>query len=492
MLDGVAPTRTAPCNYDAERALLGAILMNNRAMERVGEFLRPHHFADPVNGLIYDACARTIEDGKQANPVTMKTLLENSSLFEEAGGTKYVASLAAGAVTIINAIDYGRLIYETFQRREMIQLGEDMVNAAYAPQIDEPFADELAKFEGQILKLTGTTNPEGGFVPFRDILDSTYQQWEYEEHGARGVPTGFVDLDNTMGGLHPGDLIILAGRPSMGKSAIAINIAFNAAVYFRQSQDVEYKGRQVAVFSLEMSAQQIGARIITGQTAIVAPRNRWGKLLEPQEWAAARNLVGTHGDLPFIVDDGGDQTVSRIRARCIRHHRRKPLGLIVIDYLQLMSGEVRGNNVNRVEQISQITRGLKKLAKELNIPVIALSQLSRAVEQRENKRPVLSDLRESGSIEQDADIIVFPFRPEYYLQQDGKPMKKATETQEAFATRVTSWQVMCEEQANICEMIIAKQRHGPLGVARLHYDNKRTWFENAARKEEENQQENLI
>jgi len=477
IFDKGSTLRRPPCNYEAERALLGAILMNNRSMERVGEFLRPEHFADPVHGMIYEVCYTLITQQRPADPITLKTHLEGSALMEDAGGVKYLASLAASSVTVINAGDYGRLIYDLAQRREIIMLGEDMVNGAFDAEESANVAEMMDKFETRMLKLTGVSATEKGLVPFRDVLQATYAQWERESKGAQGLPTGFLDVDKLLGGLHPTDLIIVAGRPSMGKTAWAVNIAFNAALFFRASQDLEYRGKQVAFFSMEMSSEQLGGRVITGKTKIVAPRNRWGQEMSENEWATALEMASSHGDLPFWVDDTADQTVARMRARCVRLHRKKPLGLIVIDYIQLMEGSAKNNNAGRVEVVSQITRGLKKMAKELQVPVIALSQLSRAVEGRDNKRPILADLRESGSIEQDADIVIFPFRPEYYLSQDAKSVRKTTETNETYISRVAQSAAALEGCRGLCEIIVAKQRHGPLGSANIRFDNKRTWFD---------------
>lgn len=290
---------------------------------------------------------------------------------------------------------------------------------------------------------------------------------------------------------HPRQLYVTDDFIVTHNTALAVNIAFNAAMYFQASEDLEHRNRQVAFFSLEMATEQLGSRIITGDTRIVAPRNRWGDPLKEHEWAAAIDAASRLGTLPFWVDDTPDQTVSRLRARCIRLHRKKPIGLIVIDYLQLLDGDGKSRDSNRVAEISQITRGLKKLAKELQVPVLALSQLSRGVESRENKRPMLSDLRESGSIEQDADIILFPFRAEYYLNQEGKPQRRSNETEAQYSTRTATYFAASEASAGKCEVIVAKQRHGPVGSAWLHYDKSRTWFENVA-PEEPPPQENLL
>jgi len=477
--------RTPPHNYEAERALLGAILMNNRSFERVNEFLDPKHFADPVNGRIYEACAKLIEQAQPANPVTLKTYLERDDLVIAAGGTKYIASLAAGAVTIINAGDYGKLVYDLFLRRELIALGEDMVNDAFESSPDEKATDQIAGAEQKLFDLATTGNLEGGFQTFNKALELAIVLAEaaHRRDGAlAGVTSGLLDLDKKLGGLHGSDLLILAGRPSMGKTALATTMAYNAARYFATTDRAEDRGKQVAFFSLEMSAEQLATRILAERARINSHSIRTGGLSNED---FSRLVVATQemNNLPLSIDDTPAVTISTIRTRCRRLARQVKtgdgaghgLGLIVIDYLQLIAPARGERSENRVQEISAITRGLKALAKDLGVPVLALSQLSRAVEQREDKRPQLSDLRESGTIEQDSDVVMFVYREQYYLER-AEPQQKPEENSEHFHERHAKWQERCEMAHSIAEVIVAKQRHGPIGTVKLHFEADFTHF----------------
>lgn len=472
--------RTPPHNYEAERALLGAILMNNRAFERVSEFLIDQHFADPVNGRIYQSCAKLIEQGQQANPVTLKTYLERDDLVVAAGGMKYLATLAASAVTVINAGEYGRLIYDLFLRRELIALGEDMVNEAFESSPDETANDQIETSEHRLFELASSGSVDGGFKTFAKALADAIDLAEaaHRREGAlAGVTTGLIDLDRKLGGMHSSDLIILAGRPSMGKTALATTIAFNAAHYFKTTDRPEDKGKQVAFFSLEMSAEQLATRILAERARINSHSIRTGGLSNDD---FSRMVVASQelDQLPLSIDDTPAVTVSTVRTRS-RRLARKPgsagLGLIVIDYLQLLAPPRGERSENRVQEISGITRGLKALAKDLGVPVIALSQLSRAVEQREDKRPQLSDLRESGTIEQDSDVVMFVYREQYYLER-AEPAQKPEETGDKFHERHLKWQERCELAHNVAEVIVAKQRHGPIGSVKLHFEADFTHF----------------
>jgi replicative DNA helicase len=476
--------RTPPHNYEAERALLGAILMNNRAFERIQEFLRPEHFADPVNGRIYESCAKLIEQGHQANPVTLKTYLERDDLVIAAGGMKYLASLAAGAVTIINATEYGRLVYDLFLRRELIELGENIVNKAFDATPDESAMSQIEDSEQVLFNLASEGTLEGGFQNFGNVLVTAINLAEaaHRREGAlAGVTSGLTDLDKKLGGLHASDLIILAGRPSMGKTSLATTIAFNAANYYRTTDRADDRGKQVAFFSLEMSAEQLATRILAERSKINSHMIRTGGLSNDD---FSRLVVASQevNELPLFIDDTPAVTVSTIRTRCRRLARQNKsadggsgLGLIVIDYLQLIAPSRGERAENRVQEISAMTRGLKALAKELNVPVIALSQLSRAVEQREDKRPQLSDLRESGTIEQDSDVVMFVYREQYYLER-GEPSQRPEESSEKFHERMLKWQERCEQAHNVAEVIVAKQRHGPIGTVRVYFDPNFTHF----------------
>jgi replicative DNA helicase len=479
--------RAPPQNIDAEKALLGAIMMNNRSFERVSDFLFPEHFSDPANARIYESCMRLLEQGHQANPVTLKTYLERDEAVVAAGGMNYIAALAGTVVTIINVGDYGKLIYDLFIRRQLIALGDDMVNDAFDVLPDETALNQIEKSEQKLFDLASTGSTDGGFQTFERSIKQAILSAEaaHRRDGAlAGVTTGLIDLDRKLGGLHRSDLLILAGRPSMGKTALATTIAFNAAKHFLTTEDAEDHGKVVAFFSLEMSSEQLATRILSEQARVSSHEIRTGKLSN-ENFA---RLVGASNELsamPLFIDDTPAVTVSAIRTRCRRLARmpRKgakdpsssSLGLIVIDYLQLIAPSRGERSENRVQEISAITRGLKALAKELNVPVLALSQLSRAVEQREDKRPQLSDLRESGTIEQDSDVVMFVYREQYYLERI-EPQEKPEESTERFNERFNKWKEQCERVHNIAEVIIAKQRHGPIGTEKLHFDPSFTHF----------------
>jgi replicative DNA helicase len=461
-----------------ERALLGAILLNNRSFEKVQEFLLPEHFTEAVNGRIFAALGKLIEQGHQANAVTLKTYLERDEMVVAAGGMKYLASLSNSAVTVINAGDYGKLIYDLHLRRELIGIGEDMVNAAFDAHIDESAKEQIESSEQRLFDLASSGAAEGGFKTFEKALTDAVElaAAAHRREGAlAGVTTGLSDMDKKLGGLHKSDLIILAGRPSMGKTALATAIAFNAARYFGSTDREEDKGKQVAFFSLEMSAEQLANRILAERSKINSHDIRTGKLSN-DDFGRMVQAASELNDLPFMIDDTPAVTVSTIRTRCRRIARQKGLGLIVIDYLQLIASSRSERSENRVQEISAITRGLKALAKDLNVPVIALSQLSRAVEQREDKRPQLADLRESGTIEQDSDVVMFVFREQYYLERGGEPIRRDNETSDRHHERIVEWQQRCEQSHNIAEVIVAKQRHGPIGTVRLHFEAQFTAF----------------
>lgn len=469
--------RTPPHNYEAERALLGAILMNNRSFERVSDFLFSEHFADPVNGQIFRACGKLIEQGNQANPVTLKTYLENDELVIAAGGTKYLAAIAAGAVTIINAGEYGKLVYDLFLRRELIAIGEDMVNEAFDSTPDDPAMGQIETSEQKLYDLASTGATESGFRNFDNVLVEAINLAEmaHRREGAlAGVPSGLTDVDRKLGGLHASDLVILAGRPGMGKTSFATTVAFNSAKYFQTTDRAEDQGKQVAIFSLEMSSEQLATRILAERARIDSHAIRTGSLSNDD---FSRLVVASQemNDLPLYIDDTPAVTVSTIRTRCRRLARQSKnpgqsgLGLIIIDHLQLVAPSRGERNENRVQEISGMTRAMKGLAKDLKVPVVTLSQLSRAVENRENKRPQLADLRESGTIEQDADVVMFLYREEYYLERE---LPKESDGHEA----MVKWQEEMDRVHNLSEVIVAKQRHGPVGTVRVHFEAKYTHF----------------
>ncbi len=467
--------RTMPHNIDAEKSLLGAVFVNNRAYEMVSEFLRPEHFAFPQHGRIFEASAKLIERGQIADPVTLKRYFEADENLADIGGPAYLADLAASAVTVINAGEYGHLIHDLFLKRELIALGEDVVNSAYGGEVDATATDQIEAAEQNLYDLATRGEYEGGFQPFKESVISAIEiatVAHNREGGLAGVGAGFSDLDKLLGGLHPSDLLILAGRPGMGKTALATNIAYNAAYAYRHTEGRE--GAVVGFFSLEMSAEQLASRILSEQSNISSDRMRKGELAN-EEFNRLSAASSTLHQIPIFIDDTPALTVSALRTRARRLKRQHKLGLIVVDYLQLIAGGNMSRNDGRVQEVSEITRGLKTLAKELNVPVLALSQLSRAVEQREPPRPQLSDLRESGSIEQDADVVMFIFREEYYLERK-KPGRRGDEDDIDFDRRMEKWEDAKAKVANLADIIIAKQRHGPIGDIQMRFNGAFTRF----------------
>ncbi len=472
---GPHPFRTMPHNIDAEKSLLGAFFVNNRAYEMVSEFLKPEHFAFPQHGSIFEACAKLIERGQIADPVTLKRYFEADENLADIGGPAYLAELAASAVTVINAGEYGHLVYDLYLKRELIALGEDVVNDAYGGEVDQTATDLIESAEQNLYDLATAGEYEGGFRPFKDAVITAIQMAETahsREGGLAGVGTGFSDLDKLLGGFHASDLVILAGRPAMGKTALATNIAYNAAYNYQYTEGRE--GAVVGFFSLEMSSEQLASRILSEQSNISSDRMRKGELSN-EEFNRLAAASQTLHQIPIFIDDTPALTVSALRTRARRLKRQHNLGLIVVDYLQLISASGTSRNDGRVQEVSEITRGLKTLAKELSVPVLALSQLSRAVEQREPPRPQLSDLRESGSIEQDADVVAFIFREEYYLERK-KPGRRADEDEDDFMRRLEKWEDVKAKVANLADIIIAKQRHGPIGDILMRFNGAFTRF----------------
>jgi len=479
----VEPVRLPPSNTEAEQALLGAIFRNNLAHGRVSDFLAPEHFSNAVHARIFEAIGKLIERGQLANPVTLKNLFDQDGALTEIGGAQYLARLAEAAVTIINAEEYGRRIHDLHLRRQLIDVGEEVVNDAFRHDLDDDAVNQIERAEEKLYKLAESGQAEGGLRPFRSALTEAIElaQAAFKRDGRIvGVPTGFTDIDKKLGGLHPSDLIIAAGRPGMGKTAFATNIAFHAAKAFRSvpgpdGRSVVEDGAVIGFFSLEMSAEQLATRILAEESGVPSDRIRRGDVRREDfdKFVAASQRLAA---VPLYIDDTPALSVAALRTRARRLKRQQGLGLIIVDYLQLMrpSTASRGQE-SRVQEISEITRGLKAIAKELAVPVLALSQLSRAVEQREDKRPQLADLRESGSIEQDADVVMFIFREEYYRSRE--PKINENETQDKFNTRYTEWQELMEKIHGIAEIIIAKQRHGPVGTVKLHFDAETTKFD---------------
>lgn len=471
--------RTAPHNIEAEQSLLGAILVNNEAFYRVSDFLEPRHFFEPIHQQIYETCASLVRAGKVATPITLKTFLPGEIDIAGLSAPQYLARLAAEATTIINAHDFGRAIYDLALRRELIGIGEDMVNVAYDAPVDFAPRAQIEDAERRLYELAETGRYDGGFQRFAQALTTAVDMAAraYQRDGKlSGIATGLRDLDAKMGGLQPSDLIIVAGRPGMGKTALATNIAYNIARAWRGeiSPDGHMKtvnGGIVGFFSLEMSAEQLATRIISERTGIPSSTIRRGGISE-SDFEVIREHAIELQTLPFYVDETGGLSIAQLAARARRLKRQKGLDLLVIDYIQLLQGSARRQSESRVQEVTEITTSLKALAKDLNVPIVALSQLSRQVESRDDKRPQLSDLRESGSIEQDADVVLFVFREEYYLQN-----KKPKENTEEFF----KWQAEMDQVTGRAEVIIGKQRHGPTGTVDLHFDASVTRFGDIAR-----------
>ncbi|MGH6769418.1 MAG: replicative DNA helicase [Xanthobacteraceae bacterium] len=478
--DEPAPSyRTAPHNIEAEQSLLGAILVNNEALYRVSDFLEPPHFFEPIHQQIYDIARSLIRTGKLASPVTLKTFLPADIDIAGLNGAQYLARLAAEATTIINAADYGRTVYDLAIRRQLIQVGEDMVNVAFDAPVDFAPREQIEEAERRLYELAETGRYGGGFQRFETALTTALEMASnaHQRDGRlSGLATGLTDIDGKMGGLQKSDLIIIAGRPGMGKTALATNIAYNVAKSWvgevRADGHIDaVNGGRVGFFSLEMSAEQLATRILSEQTSISSSTIRRGQITAAQfDTIKDKSVEIQH--LPLYIDETGGLTVAQLAARARRLKRQRGLDLLVIDYIQLLQGSSRRAQEGRVQEVTEITTNLKALAKELNVPIVALSQLSRQVENRDDKRPQLSDLRESGSIEQDADVVMFVFREEYYLAN--KQPRPGTD--EHF-----KWQTEMDAVEGKAEIIIGKQRHGPTGTVELQFQAEVTRFDNLAR-----------
>ena len=476
--------RDPPVNLEAEQALLGALLANNAAYEKVSDFLRAEHFADAAHQRVFEACGRLIEKGQVANAIQLKNLFERDDSLSDVGGAQYLAKLQASYVTIINAADYGKTIHDLYLRRQLIAMGEDVVNDAHDFDLDSDATTQIELTEERLFKLAEIGQTDGGLEAFRHAVIESVNMTEAalrREGNVAGVETHLTDLDKLLGGLHPSDLVILAGRPSMGKTSLATNIAYNAASSPRSERDAEGNliklPQLVAFFSLEMSAEQLATRILSERSKVRSDAMRKGELRNEEfdaVFEASRELY----DLPLFVDDTPGLSIAQLRTRARRLKRQRGLSLIVVDYLQLMQAAGGGSRPeNRVQEVSEITRGLKAIAKDLDVPVLALSQLSRQVEQREDKRPQLSDLRESGSIEQDADVVMFVYRQQYYAERD-EPVPRDDESDDKFHDRLEKWKGRCEKVYGKAEIIVAKQRHGPIGTREFAFDGNTTTFSN--------------
>ncbi|MGL4309528.1 MAG: replicative DNA helicase [Paracoccaceae bacterium] len=466
-----------PHNIEAEQQLLGAILTNNDIYDRIRSLVQGEHFYDPVHARIFEIASARIQKNALASPVTLKAFMEDDPGLKELGGPAYLARLAGAAVSSFAARDYAQMIYDFAVRRELIALGRDIVARAAKVDIDSEPREQITDAEQRLYKLGEQGVAERGFQSFLKavtdavlVANAAYQR----DGGLAGVSTGLVDLDKKLGGLHPSDLLILAGRPSMGKTSLATNIAFNIAKAYRRGQLADgsegaVEGGVVGFFSLEMSAEQLAARILSEASEVPSEQIRRGDMTE----AEFRRFVEAAKALercPLFIDDTPALPISQVAARARRLKRTHGLDVLIIDYLQLLKGS---NKDNRVQEVSEITQGLKAIAKELNIPVIALSQLSRQVENRDDKRPQLSDLRESGSIEQDADVVMFVYRDEYYKERE-KPGDHELD-------KMAAWQALMEQVHGKAEVIIGKQRHGPIGTVELSFEGRFTRFGNLVR-----------
>ncbi len=474
------PYRSPPQNIEAEQALLGAILVNNEAFYRVSDFLEATHFHEPVHRKIYQVAGELIRANKIANPVTLKTFLPADLAIGDITLNQYLARLAAEATTIINAEDYGRSIYDLALRRALIGIGEDMVNVAYDAPVEMAPREQIEEAERRLYEVAEKGQVNSGFQSFDTALvtaiDMASAAYKRDGH-LSGIASGLTDLDRLMGGLQASDLVIIAGRPGMGKTSLVTNIAFNVARGWRGEVQPDgttktVNGGIVGFFSLEMSAEQLATRIIAEQSGVPSSDIRRGRITE-QQFSAIAEAAQAMNQVPLYVDQTGGLTIGQLAARARRLKRQRGLDLMIIDYIQLLQGSSRKGD-SRVQEVTEITNQLKSLAKELSVPVLALSQLSRQVENRDDKRPQLSDLRESGSIEQDADVVLFVYREEYYLKN--KEPKLGTIEHE-------QWQNEMEQVHGIAEVIIGKQRHGPTGTVRLWFEDSVTRFSNLARED---------
>ncbi len=454
-----------PSNLEAEQALLGSILVNNDIIDEISTIVTPAIFYDPAHIKIFEVVESLNNKGMVANPITLKNYFEKDNMLNEVGGTEYLVKLTRFSGSVKQAVDYAKIIHEMYLRRELVlisnKLSSDTLNANDKEQNAEKIIESTEK---SLFDLAERGSFSQSFQKFNQALDKTIEmatQAMQSDQGIVGVPTGLTDLDEKLGGLHKSDLIILAGRPSMGKTALATNIAFNAAQNILQRQEKS----SVAFFSLEMSSEQLSTRILSEQAKIKSDDIRRGKVNEEEinrYIETSRNIY----NLPLYIDETPAISIAALSNRARRIKRLFGLNLVVVDYIQLMRSS-SNNTDGRVQEISEITQGLKALAKELSVPVLALSQLSRAVEQRDDKQPQLADLRESGSIEQDADVVMFVYREEYYLERK-QPKLGSIEHAE--------WQSKMNDVNGLADIILGKQRHGPTGTIKVEFEGIYTKF----------------
>jgi len=460
-----------PCNLEAEQAVIGSILVSNEIYDDVSPIIDSQKFFDPIHIKIFSTIEMLIAKGLLANPITLKNYFENNEGLKELGGQEYLIKITKFSTSLKQAIDYANIVQEMHIRRELIKISESVLEDAGNNSQDASTGEEMIQnAEKSLFDLAERGHFNKSFIKFDSALKQTIEMAENahkNEDGIVGVPTGLTDLDSKLGGLHRQDLIIIAGRPSMGKTALATNIAFYAAKNLEKKQSKS----AVAFFSLEMSSEQLSTRILSEQSRIRSNDIRRGKVTE-NEFEKFIETSKNISELPLYIDETPAITIAAISNRSRRIKRLFGLELIIVDYIQLMRSGKR-METNRVQEISEITQGLKALAKELNVPVLALSQLSRQVEQRDDKKPQLSDLRESGSIEQDADVVMFVFREAYYLQNK-EPTEGSIEHAE--------WRQKMDEISHLAEIMIGKQRHGPTGNVKVEFEAMYTKFKDLENK----------
>ncbi len=460
-------------NIEAEQTILGTIIINNEYINRVAEFLLPEHFYEPANKKIFEQISHTINKiNIIANQVTLKQFFENDAVIKASGGSAYLSTLLSRATGVIDIADYAKLVYDLALKRELVMIGEDIVADAYKTDDGETALSQVETAENKLFNLTRHGSSTSDFknisISLKNTLENTLLAKNRDSH-ISGISTGLDDLDHILSGMQRSDLIILAARPSMGKTALAINIAVNACKFLNKDISNPKDKKAVGFFSLEMSGDQLSARILSMETSINATKFRTGEISET-DWEVIVKRSAEIAEMPLFIDDTPAMTIATIRSKVRRMVRKHNLSFLLIDYLQLIYGTSKKSSESRVQEISEITRGLKAIAKEFNMPVMALSQLSRAVEQREDKRPQLSDLRESGSIEQDADVVGFIFRESYYEERK----RPGEDEREKFE----KWKQRMSELRNRSELIIAKQRNGPIGSVNLYFDPEFTRFGN--------------
>ena len=461
-----------PQNIEAEQSLIGSILFDNKVMEDLPTNFASRHFFDPLHSSIFEACISLTDNGRLADPVTLKGYLKDDVSLRDIDIEQYLLDLREGTLSLSKAKFYADEIRNCYVRRSLIRIGDDLIDRSINPSIEISPDQEISNTEEQLYNLAEKDQVNSGPIDFKTVLGKATNQINeaYQRKGSlSGVDTGFSGLNRQLGGLNKSDLLVLAGRPAMGKTALATNIGFNAA-----KTSKEENNQSVLIFSLEMSAEQLAQRILAEQSTIDSHKLRNGDISEKE----FSDLVSTQNEilhLPFFIDDTPAISVGQIASRARRLKRTNGLALIIIDYIQLIQGTKASEAQGRVQEVSSITRGLKSLAKELDVPILALSQLSRAVEQREDKRPILADLRESGSIEQDADVVMFVYREEYYLDKS-EPTQRDNENQENFNERFLRWQDRRNLAEGKAEIIISKQRHGPTGIIQVQFEAKYTRF----------------